>query len=114
MSGRKQGVLSQTIKNQQILYSSYMPFINNGGLFIPTTREYKMGEEVLLLLSLMDEQERLPIAGTVVWITPMHAHENRKMGIGVQFNTGDNGLIKTKIEEKLTGILDSSQSTQTM
>ena len=53
-----------------MLYAAYMPFIKNGGLFIPTNKSYKLGDEVFMLLNLMDEQEKIPVAGKVVWITP--------------------------------------------
>ncbi|MGD0961458.1 MAG: pilus assembly protein PilZ, partial [Methylomonas sp.] len=57
----RQGILSLTIKEKSALYSAYMPFVKNGGLFIPTKRDYEIGEEVFLLLSLLEETERLPI-----------------------------------------------------
>jgi len=43
-----------------------MPFIKNGGLFIPTTKRYRIGDELFLLLRLMDESEPIPIVGKVV------------------------------------------------
>ena len=45
MNGTKQGILSLTIKDKGALYAAYMPFIKNGGLFIPTL----MGLAILLL-----------------------------------------------------------------
>ena len=32
----------------------------DGGLFVPTTREYKLGEDIYLLLSLPDDPQRFP------------------------------------------------------
>ena len=32
----RQGILSLTIRDKSSLYAAYMPFIKNGGLFIPT------------------------------------------------------------------------------
>ncbi len=82
----KQGVLSLTIKDRAVLYAAYMPFIQNGGLFVPTNKQYALGDEVFILLSLMDEAEKIPITGQVVWITPKGAQGNRQAGIGVQFS----------------------------
>jgi type IV pilus assembly protein PilZ len=48
-----------------------MPFVRNGGLFIPTAKSYKLGDEVFMLLNLMDEPEKIPVAGKVVCITPL-------------------------------------------
>ena len=78
----KQGILSLTIKDRAVLYAAYMPFVRNGGLFVPTNKRYELGEEVFILLALMDEPEKIPINGTVVWITPKGAQGNRQAGIG--------------------------------
>ena len=94
----KQGVLSLTIKDRAVLYAAYMPFIQNGGLFVPTNKQYGLGDEVFILLSLMDEAEKIPITGQVVWITPKGAQGNRQAGIGVQFSEQDFAAA-TKIEE---------------
>ena len=66
----QQAVLTLTIQDKGVLYGAYMSFLQNGGLFVPTTRPYRLGDEVFLLLTLMDEPEKLPVAGRVVWITP--------------------------------------------
>ena len=58
--GARNGILSLAIKDKAVLYAAYMPFIQNGGLFIPTKKEYEIGDEVFMLLSLMDEPEKLP------------------------------------------------------
>ena len=82
----RQGILSLTIRDKSALYASYMPFIKNGGLFIPTDKQYKVGDEVFMLLTLTDSKEKLPVAGRVVWLTPKGAQGNRTAGIGVQFS----------------------------
>ena len=111
---RSQGVASLAIKDKKTLYKSYMSFVKNGGLFIPTKRMYKMGEEVLLSLTLMDEAEKLPIVGTVVWKTPEGSDANRVAGIGIQFNDKDGGKAKNKIETYLAGALELDRATYTM
>lgn len=68
--GPRNGILSLTIKDKSVLYAAFMPFIKHGGLFIPTNKSYKLGDEVFMLLNLMDEPEKIPVAGKVVWITP--------------------------------------------
>lgn len=110
----RQGILSLSIKEKNALFAAYMPFISNGGLFIPTKREYKMGEEVFMLLNLMDETERLPIAGKIIWKTPVGAEGYRAAGVGVQFSDQDGGMARNKIETYLAGALESDQTTHTM
>jgi Tfp pilus assembly protein PilZ len=110
----RQGILSLTIKDKRALYAAYMQFVKNGGLFIPTSKPYKLGDEVFMLLSLMDESERLPVAGKIIWITPVGAEGNRAAGIGVQFSDQDNGVARNKIEGYLAGMLKSDKATHTM
>ena len=110
----RQGILSLTIKDKSALYAAYMPFVKGGGLFIPTKKEYQLGDEVFMLLTLMDDPEKIPVAGKIVWITPVGAQGNRAAGIGVQFSDQDDGAARNKIEGYLAGALDSDRPTHTM
>ncbi|HRQ65182.1 MAG TPA: PilZ domain-containing protein [Xanthomonadaceae bacterium] len=111
----RQGILALTIKDKGALYNAYMPFIKGGGLFVPTPRRYNIGDEVFLLLTLMEEKDRLPVAGKVIWITPAGAQGNRTAGIGVQFSDNSDGeTVKTKIEAILAGTLTADRPTHTM
>lgn len=109
----RNGILSLTIKDKAVLYSAYMPYLEHGGLFVPTNKAYSIGDEVFMLLSLMDEPEKIPIAGKVVWITPRGAQGNRTAGIGVQFSEQDTAA-NAKIENHLAGSLSSERPTHTM
>lgn len=111
--GGRSGILSLTIKDKSVLYAAYMPFITDGGLFIPTPKQYRLGDEVFMLLKLMDEPEKIPVAGKVVWVTPKGAQGNKVAGIGVQF-TGDDNIARNKIETFLAGALKSDRMTHTM
>jgi len=110
----RQGILSLTIKDKSALYAAYMPFVKNGGLFIPTNKSYEIGDEVFMLLTLMEETEKLPVAGKIVWITPKGAQGNRAAGVGVQFSDQDGGAARNKIETYLAGALQSDRPTHTM
>ncbi len=92
------GVLPLTIKDKTALYAAYMPYVRGGGLFVPTSRRYKLGDEVFMLLTLLDSKEKIPVAGQVVWVTPAGAGGNRTAGIGVQFSEKDSGVAQAKIE----------------
>lgn len=111
--GGRSGILTLTIKDKAVLYAAYMPYVRNGGLFIATPKAYQLGDEVFLLLNLMDESEKVPVAGKVVWVTPKGAQGNRAAGIGLQFN-GENEAARTKIEAYLAGALGSDRPTHTM
>jgi len=110
----RQGILSLTIKDNNALYAAYMQFVKNGGLFIPTNKKYQLGDEVFMLLTLMDETERIPVAGKIIWITPVGAEGNRATGIGVQFSEQDEGTARNKIEAYLAGALKAERPTHTM
>jgi type IV pilus assembly protein PilZ len=113
---RQGGVLTLQVKDKPALYAAYMPFVVGGGLFIPTNREFAMGQEVFILLHMMEESDRLPIAGKVVWKTPPNSEAHRIAGIGVQFNIKDSKSIdaRNKIETYLAGALESDRPTHTM
>jgi type IV pilus assembly protein PilZ len=111
--GARNGILSLTIKDKAVLYAAYMPFIKNGGLFIPTNKPYRLGDEVFMLLNLMDETEKIPVAGKVVWVTPRGAQGNRAAGVGVQFSDQDD-IASKKIETYLAGSLESDRPTHTL
>jgi type IV pilus assembly protein PilZ len=110
----RHGILSLTIKEKPVLYSAYMPFIKNGGIFIPTAKKYQMGDQVFMLLTLMDEPDKIAVSGRVIWITPKGAQGNRAAGIGIQFSEDDGGHARNKIEGYLAGMLDSDRPTHTM
>ncbi|MTD33474.1 PilZ domain-containing protein [Paludibacterium denitrificans] len=109
------GVLSLHIKERSALFAAYMPFLRNGGIFIPTNKEMQLGEEVFLLLTLMDDPQKIAVQARVVWITPAGANNSRTQGIGVEFVASDVGKqAKDKIETLLGGVLHSSLPTHTM
>ncbi len=111
----KQGILSLAIKDKGSLYSAYIPFISNGGIFIPTNKPYDLNDEVFILLTLMDETEKMPVVGKVIWINPRGAHTHAVPGIGVQFQDDKDGLaVRNKIETYLGGALKSDRMTHTM
>ena len=85
----QQAVLTLTINDKSVLYGAYMSFLQTGGLFVPTTRPYRLGDEDFLLVTMMGEPEKLPAAGRVVWITPEGDRGNRQAGIGIEFSDED-------------------------
>ncbi|MEH6627674.1 MAG: PilZ domain-containing protein [Motiliproteus sp.] len=107
------GILSLTIKSKDELYRAFMPYIKNGGLFVATQRNYHMGEEVFMLLDMMDESDKIPVTGKVIWVTPCGAQGGKQAGIGIQLSDDDNTVLN-KIETHLAGALGSGRLTHTM
>ena len=108
-------VLSLPIKEKAALYAAYMPFLANGGIFVPTNKSYKVGDEIYLILTLMDDPTKYPIAGKIAWVTPAGANNNKAQGIGVHFSADEGGQrVKLRIEELLGAVLRSSRATHTL
>ena len=108
-------IIQLPIKDKAALYAAYIPLFKDGGVFIPTLREYKLGDEVYVLLTLPDDVQRYPVSGKVAWVTPARAAGNRTQGIGVRFPADEKmRLLKLKIEELLGSQLASDRPTQTI
>jgi len=112
--GGRPSVLSLTIKERSALYAAYIPHLKRGGVFIPTVRTYRLGDPVFMLLTIMDDPQKIPVAGQVVWVTPANCQGNKAQGIGVQFSDDEAGYaVKRRIEGLLGGLLESTRSTHT-
>ena len=108
-------VMQLAIKEKAGLYAAYIPFFVEGGIFVPTPREYKLGADVYVLLPLPDDTQRNPVAGKLAWVTPARAGGNRTQGVGIQFPKDDKSRqLKLKIEEILGTALGSDKPTQTI
>lgn len=113
-SNKKIAKIELAVRDKQALYAVYMPFVKNGGLFIPNKNEFELGDRLVLILDLMQGAERLEINGSVIWITPRGAAGKRATGVGIQIDEDDNGLNQKKIETYLAGTQDSDRRTHTM
>ena len=108
-------VLQLVFREKGALYAAYMPILSDGGIFVPTTRAYRLGEDVYLLMTLPEDPQRYPVAGKVAWITPANAAGGRTQGIGVSFpNDEKTRVLKQKIEALLGTQLQSAKPTQTI
>ncbi|MBC3868644.1 PilZ domain-containing protein [Undibacterium oligocarboniphilum] len=108
-------VLSLAIKEKASLFAAYMPFLRNGGIFVPTNKNYRLGEEIYLILTLLDDPAKYPVAGKVAWITPPGAGNNKSQGIGVHFPDDESGTrIRLRIEEALGAAIRSNRATHTI
>ena len=106
-------VMQLAIKEKGALYAAYIPFFVEGGIFVPTPREYRLGDDVYVLLTLPDDTQRYPVAGRVAWVTPARSGGNRTQGVGIQFPKDEKSRqLKHKIEEILGSSLGSERPTQ--
>lgn len=108
-------VIQLSIKEKAALYAAYIPAFADGGVFIPTSRDYVLGDDVYVLLSLPDDMQRYPVAGKVAWVTPAKAAGGRTQGVGIMFPKDEKTrALKLKIEEILGAQLASERPTQTI
>lgn len=108
-------VIQLAIKEKSALYAAYIPLFSEGGIFIPTSREYQLGDDVYVLLSLPEDPQRYPVAGKVAWVTPAKASSNRTQGVGISFPKDEKSrALKLKIEEILGAHMASDRPTQTI
>jgi type IV pilus assembly protein PilZ len=108
-------VIQLVFREKGALYAAYMPMFSEGGIFVPTTRDYKLGEDIYLLLSLPDDPQRYPVAGKVGWITPANASGGRTQGVGVRFPADEKSrALRQRIDETLGTSLSSAKPTQTI
>lgn len=108
-------IVQLAIKEKAALYAAYIPLFKEGGIFIPTPREYNLGDDVYVLLTIPDDIQRYPVAGKVAWVTPAKASGNRTQGVGVRFPADEKSrVLKVKIEQILGASLGSERPTQTI
>ncbi|WP_375212558.1 PilZ domain-containing protein [Aquabacterium sp.] len=108
-------VIQLVFREKGALYAAYIPAFTDGGLFVPTNREYLLGDDIYLLLSLPEDPQRYPVAGKVAWITPANASGGRTQGVGVRFPADEKTrLLRVKIEQLLGTNIASNKPTQTI
>ena len=108
-------VMQLAIKEKVALYAAYIPLFAEGGIFVPTQRDYRLGDDVYVLLTLPEDPQRYPVAGRVAWVTPERASGNRTQGVGLQFpKDAKSAELKAKIEQILGTALSSEKPTQTI
>ncbi|MEA2118417.1 PilZ domain-containing protein [Halovibrio sp. HP20-50] len=108
-----QKALSLTVPDVPTLLSAYMPFLDRGGIFVPTQTPYALGQQVFLLLTLPGESERLSLSGYVVWVSPAGVSGRRMPGIGLHFSQEDYP-VRDRIETLLAGQLDKAAPSFTL
>lgn len=112
---KRPDVIALNLKGKSSLYAAYMPLLKGGGLFLPSTRNHALGDEILVIFSLLDEPAKIPLVGTVAWVNPPHTTGNRPQGVGIQLPDTEQGReLKKKIEGVLAPVMQSGRPTHTI
>lgn len=108
-------VIQFTLKDLPGLAAAYMPILKDGGLFVPTSRNYLLGDSVYVLLTLPDDPQRYPVAAKVAWVTPPNSTAGRARGVGIRFSHDEmSAALKTRIEAALSNFVSSDNTSQTI
>src|SRR5258706_16329139 len=100
------GGFTLVIRSKAALYAAWIPLLKGGGIFLPSNKSHALGEEILILLSLLEDPNKIPLHGTVAWINPAHSTGNRPQGIGVQLLDREVGReLRKKVEGLFAGCL---------
>ena len=112
-SGRP-SVVSLSYPDKKSLQKAYMPFLKGGGLFLPTSTQRDMNEEIFLLVTLPESAKPIPVPGIVVWKTPAGAVDSKQQGVGIEFKGREGNSLRTRIEGLLGARINSATATHTM
>ncbi len=110
-------MLQLRLESKPVIYSSYMSFLEHGGVFLPSTDKFNMGEEILLVLELAGaaKMEKLFIKTHVCWINQSPSAGGRPRGVGLAFGDDESGLkAKAIFEAILSGLLHNERPTYTL
>ncbi|MCW5589988.1 MAG: PilZ domain-containing protein [Legionellales bacterium] len=113
-NSEKEATLALNIKDKAALYAAFMPFIKGGALFIATSQEFKLSDEISVVIQFMEETEKIQFIGRVIWITPRGAQGGRAAGVGVQIVEDKTGKLMKKIETILAGSEKAERATHTL
>ena len=95
------------------LYEAYLPFVSGGGLFVPTRRNYAMGQRVTLEVLLPDALETELVEGAVVWQSPQSEDDPLKGGVGFGF-VDQSGPLAGRIEKMIAPLANAGGPTATI
>ena len=113
-SALRSNMLQFSAPNVATLYVHYISKFQNGGIFVPTSRTFELGTEVIVALTLPGREERFAMGGKVAWVTPAQAQHGRSQGVGVAFESDDKSkAVRAIIEATLGDMLTSGRGTQT-
>lgn len=98
-------VIKLNYNDKNELANSYVKYFCNGGIFIRSNHEYDFGQELFLLISILNEDILLAVSGTVCWYSPKDIELGAYYQVGVQFNNDKVGnFARETIENLLTKI----------
>ena len=107
-------MMSLKLQEMSLLYKSYMPFLEYGGLFVQTDDVLSIGEDILLAVEILN-YPKLFLPTQVAWINPARTSAHRPKGVGLAFSEHEScQQAKNLIEAELGPRLRSDRTTFTL
>lgn len=104
----KPEVLHAEIRDKEALYASYMPFIKDGGIFLPTEVAYDLNDDVFVILKLPFDKAVFKFMSKVVWINPTSTNKNKPTGVGLRVDIKNGGAQFMSKIESIVGVMTNS------
>lgn len=105
-------LINLEIKEPKELYSCYLWFVKNGGLFLKynqsiTLQNVEPNKDVYVILKLLDNPSKIPITGKIVFFN--------KNGFGIEFPEGEQfKMLKSTIERDTMAYSLKKETTYTI
>lgn len=77
----KAKALSVNLRTSESVGQCYMRRVKGGGMVIDNDSEFDIGDEVLVMLSMVNCDARLPVSCKVVWISKNGDNNSQKVGL---------------------------------
>ncbi|GAB3043265.1 PilZ domain-containing protein [Acinetobacter apis] len=106
MQNQMGNILQVSITDRATLQASYLPFVIGGGLFVPSTMDAKLGQEVFVLATLPEQKQKIPLTGKVVWISQKQSGA-KPQGFAIQLNNEKGTQYRLEVERILAGSFNS-------
>lgn len=105
----KQVFIQLYFKARHHLYMSYMPDVQTFGLFVPTSRDLEIGQNIHVLLKILDEPERSFISARVIDKREAGNKAEKPKGLFLQFDDENSLELKNKIDELLSDFTPNTE-----
>lgn len=106
--------LSYQFADLVALKKAFMPFVRDGGIFIPTTEKFHLGELVQLTIQLPNHEKPFAFTGEIIWITPPSAQSENRAGVGIQCSGHEGETFQKKARELLAELKEESAYSDTL
>jgi type IV pilus assembly protein PilZ len=93
--------LALILSDRSEVHNHYLPMVQGGGVFVPTSADMDFNTDVLVQIDLLSEKQKATVPGKVVWITPAGAQRGLMKGVGVKF-TGEH---QSRIQQYFEGLI---------